>query len=357
MGRSAVSRHGRADGRRGEVATIARMDLTAQVLHDVEFREAKRGGYNTQDVDEFLERLAVAVDRQDAQLREARQRVAAAESAHRGGRAPGRGRRAAAGGGQREADETLKRTLVLAQRTADAAIREAEERAARHAGRPPRTRPPACWPTPTTPPPRPTPRPRRRPAGPSTRPAPACWPSCRSSRAPRELLRSDVELLEHHIDEQRERLRLAIREPHRPRGGPRRAPRGARAARLAEVDVPQPEPEPDPSPRRSRCAAAAAGRRRGPTVEDEDEEPAWAEPDPEADDYEPVQLDTPPSRTGPRSGPRRARGGQRPLLAEARRAAGRGRGRGRGRRLPGRAPQGHDRRPAPRAAGGRRGRP
>src|ERR687894_392166 len=110
------------------MATIDRMDLTARVLHDAEFREAKRGGYNTQDVDEFLERLAVAIDRQDAQLREARQRVAAAEAriAEAERRAEEAELRSVSGGG--EADETLKRTLVLAQRTADAAIREAEER-------------------------------------------------------------------------------------------------------------------------------------------------------------------------------------------------------------------------------------
>ena len=105
------------------------MDLTSQVLHDVEFREAKRGGYHTQDVDEFLERLAVAVDRQEAQLREARQRVAAAEQ--RTAEAERRAAEAELRGGGSDADETLKRTLVLAQRTADAAIREAEEQAAR----------------------------------------------------------------------------------------------------------------------------------------------------------------------------------------------------------------------------------
>src|SRR5215216_2691846 len=111
---------------------MARMDLTSQVLHDVEFREAKKG-YNTQDVDEFLERLAVAVDRQEAQLREARQRVAAAEGriADAERRAEDAERRNGGPGVSSEADETLKRTLVLAQRTADAAIREAEEQAGR----------------------------------------------------------------------------------------------------------------------------------------------------------------------------------------------------------------------------------
>jgi DivIVA domain-containing protein len=106
------------------------MDVTPQLLHDVEFREAKRGGYNTQDVDEFLERLAVGLERQDAAVREARQRIEAAEA-----RVAEAERRAALAEQRAsetsDSDETLKRTLVLAQRTADAAIREAEEEAAR----------------------------------------------------------------------------------------------------------------------------------------------------------------------------------------------------------------------------------
>jgi DivIVA domain-containing protein len=109
------------------------MDVTPQLLHDVEFREAKRGGYNTQDVDDFLERLAVGLERQEALVREARQRIEAAESRvaeaeHRAAQAEQRASSTS------DADETLKRTLVLAQRTADAAIREAEEEAARTLG-------------------------------------------------------------------------------------------------------------------------------------------------------------------------------------------------------------------------------
>ena len=111
------------------MSTIEAMDVTPQLLHDVEFREAKRGGYNTQDVDEFLERLAVGIERQDAQLREAHQRLAAADArlGELQGRVEEAERRAAESS---DADETLKRTLVLAQRTADAAIKDAEERAA-----------------------------------------------------------------------------------------------------------------------------------------------------------------------------------------------------------------------------------
>lgn len=106
------------------------MDVTPQLLHDVEFREAKRGGYNTQDVDEFLERLAVALERQGSGTQDARQRIEAAEA-----RAAEAERRAAlaeqSAGESSASEETLRRTLVLAQRTADAAIREAEEEANR----------------------------------------------------------------------------------------------------------------------------------------------------------------------------------------------------------------------------------
>lgn len=105
------------------------MDLTPQMLHDVAFHEAKKG-YNTQEVDEFLERLAVAIERQDGMLREAKGRIEEAEA-----RAADAERRASAAAARAsessEADDTLKRTLVLAQRTADAAIKEAEEQAAR----------------------------------------------------------------------------------------------------------------------------------------------------------------------------------------------------------------------------------
>jgi cell division initiation protein len=103
------------------------MDLSPQLLQDVAFHEAKKG-YNTQEVDEFLERLAVAIERQAATLREAKARVEEAEA--RVADAERRAAAAARASESSEADDTLKRTLVLAQRTADAAIKEAEEQAA-----------------------------------------------------------------------------------------------------------------------------------------------------------------------------------------------------------------------------------
>ena len=99
------------------------MDVTTELLDNAAFREAKRGGYNTQDVDEFIEQVKEEYGRHDALIREARQRIAAVEA-----------QLASAGpatGAPSDAEDTLKRTLILAQRTADAAIKEAEEQAAR----------------------------------------------------------------------------------------------------------------------------------------------------------------------------------------------------------------------------------
>ena len=105
------------------------MDLTTELLDTAAFREAKRG-YNTQEVDEFIEQVKVEYGRHDALVRDARQRIEEAEA-----RAAEAERRAAEAteraASSSDADDTLKRTLVLAQRTADAAIKEAEEQAAR----------------------------------------------------------------------------------------------------------------------------------------------------------------------------------------------------------------------------------
>ncbi len=111
------------------MGTIATMDLTTELLDNAAFREAKRG-YNTQEVDDFIEQVKLEYGRHDALARELRQHVEAAEGriADAERRAVEAAERAAS---TSDADDTLKRTLVLAQRTADAAIKEAEEQAAR----------------------------------------------------------------------------------------------------------------------------------------------------------------------------------------------------------------------------------
>jgi DivIVA domain-containing protein len=111
------------------------MELTPQTLHAVEFREARRGGYNTRDVDDFLERIAQGVGLLQDRLREV---MARAESAE--GRLSDTQRqleelrRRPVAPEMSETDDTLRRTLVLAQRTADATIKEAKDEAARILG-------------------------------------------------------------------------------------------------------------------------------------------------------------------------------------------------------------------------------
>ena len=89
------------------------MDVSAKMLHDVEFRERFRG-YDPDEVDDFLERVAKAVEQLQTRLREATDRADAAEV------------KAAQGS---DIDESLRRTLVLAQRTADQVVAEADESA------------------------------------------------------------------------------------------------------------------------------------------------------------------------------------------------------------------------------------
>ena len=91
------------------------MDVTPQTLREVEFREKMRG-YHPEDVDAFLERVADGLEVVQERLRQALERAAQAEQ------------QAAEAGGT---DETLRKTLLLAQRTADLAVQEAREQASR----------------------------------------------------------------------------------------------------------------------------------------------------------------------------------------------------------------------------------
>jgi cell division initiation protein len=90
------------------------MDLTPRLLTEVEFREQWRG-YNPDDVESFLQRVAVAVGELQEQLREATERASVAE------------RRLL----DRSDEDEIRRTLVLAQRTSLAAVEEARAEAER----------------------------------------------------------------------------------------------------------------------------------------------------------------------------------------------------------------------------------
>ncbi|HZN15230.1 MAG TPA: DivIVA domain-containing protein [Acidimicrobiales bacterium] len=91
------------------------MDVSPRALRAVTFRVAFRG-YNVDDVDQFLDRVAEGVAALQAKLDDALARTEQAESD-----------RAAA----TEGEDAVQRTLKLAQRTADLALKEAKEEAAR----------------------------------------------------------------------------------------------------------------------------------------------------------------------------------------------------------------------------------
>jgi cell division initiation protein len=91
------------------------MDVSPQTIREIEFREKLRG-YNEDDVDEFLERVAAGVEILQERLREATERALRAEQQARE---------------VFDGDDSLRRMLGLAQRTADLAVQEAREQGAR----------------------------------------------------------------------------------------------------------------------------------------------------------------------------------------------------------------------------------
>jgi len=90
------------------------MDLTPKLLTDIEFPMWWRG-YKPEDVDEFLERVAVGVGELQQLVAELRERASTAE------------RRLL----DKSDEDEIRRTLVLAQRTAEASISEARAEAER----------------------------------------------------------------------------------------------------------------------------------------------------------------------------------------------------------------------------------
>jgi DivIVA domain-containing protein len=101
------------------------VDISGRVLREVEFRDRLRG-YDTDEVDEFLETVAVAIDDLTAEVAALRARAEQVVNEPQPAPPPS--------DVVFPDDEALRRTLVLAQRTADLAIREAEEEAARTVG-------------------------------------------------------------------------------------------------------------------------------------------------------------------------------------------------------------------------------
>src|SRR5690606_32328304 len=184
----------------GVFVTLSPMELTPQVLHAAEFREARRGGYNTRDVDDFIERVAVGVGQLNERVREAEARAEAADArlAELQRELEELRRRPAPAPEVTETDETLRRTLVLAQRTADATIKEAKEEANRVLAE---AREEAA-------------RTRAEAEAEARRGAESA--RIRAQReveqllADRDRLRNDLEVLTRRIDEQREQLRAGL---------------------------------------------------------------------------------------------------------------------------------------------------
>jgi DivIVA domain-containing protein len=256
------------------------MDLTTELLDTAAFREAKRG-YNTQEVDEFIEQVKVEYGRHDALVREARQRIEAAEA-----RAADAERRAAEAAeraaSSSDADDTLKRTLVLAQRTADAAIKEAEEQAARtlssaqdQAARmladaqeaTARARAEAETEA------------RRAQEEARTR----VLAELGELESSRDRLQADVSALERHLEEQRERVRFSARELQRLLDDPA-ALWQAEAPAVSDVNVADDEPTPVPAaaPTPSPAPAVEPLVPTPPPAAAEDDNPSTWTPDDEA---------------------------------------------------------------------------
>jgi DivIVA domain-containing protein len=101
------------------------MDISAKILREVEFRDRLRG-YDTDEVDDFLERVAVGFDELTAELNAALARAEHAE--HQPAPAPAQ---APTSSEEEASGDSIKRTLVLAQRTADLAVREAQDEASK----------------------------------------------------------------------------------------------------------------------------------------------------------------------------------------------------------------------------------
>jgi DivIVA domain-containing protein len=219
------------------------MELTPQTLHAVEFREARRGGYNTRDVDDFLERVAAGIGQLHERLREVGGRAETAEARlvdaqrqleelHRLG--PSAVPSAAAGvqaASASETDDTLRRTLVLAQRTADATIKEAKQEANRLIDEARAEAARACMAAEDD---------ARRGADHARASIEAELDALVDQR---DALRADLDLLNRHIDDQRERIRAGIAELRRiVEEDPRLTPGPAPA--LADIDRPAAPPLP-----------------------------------------------------------------------------------------------------------------
>jgi DivIVA domain-containing protein len=94
---------------------MSTVEFTSDVVRSVKFRDKMRG-YHPEEVDAFLERAAAALELLETRLAETTERALKAETALES---------------NSEADESIRRTLMLAQRTAELAVNEANDDARR----------------------------------------------------------------------------------------------------------------------------------------------------------------------------------------------------------------------------------
>ncbi len=234
------------------------MDVNTESIRNVQFREKVRG-YHPSDVDAFVASVAEAFERLERRVKETESRLAETES------------RAS---GSAEAEDSLRRTLILAQRTADAAVQEARDEAAQLMA---------------------TARTERDAAEVELteirqRIAEAAEDEGRTSRLrfeeQRAALQADVDALEAHLQHERERLRIYFGD------------------QLRRVE----EGEPDMAPRPEMIAPAAAV----PEAAAEMPETEAGTPFDQADDAPPVAQTPPVAESGSPDDD--------PFLAELRRA-------------------------------------
>lgn len=230
------------------------MELTPQTLHAVEFREARRGGYNTRDVDDFIERVAGGVGQLNERVREAQSRADAAEARLVEAQREldeVRRRPAAPVPEVSETDETLRRTLVLAQRTADATIKEAKEEANRVLSE---AREEAA-------------RTRAEAEAEARRGADNARVTAQQEvetlLSNRDKLKSDLDALTRRLDEQRTQLRSGITEMQRLLDDPS-ALKPLPPVKLADVDRPAPLDASATAPDGGQAADHEGANGRGP---------------------------------------------------------------------------------------------
>ncbi len=213
-------------------------DTTAKSILEVRFREKVRG-YHQGDVDAFVSQVAATVEELQVRAAAAEAKVADLESRVNEGA---------------EADDSLRRTLVLAQRTADLAVQEARAEAAKLVGEAEEQRDNLL----------------AQMADMRSRMVAEVEAEVRAEQdrlfALRSALQADVEALRAHFERERERLRIYFNDQLRrlDEGEP-----GVAAA--PEMEAPAP-PAATPAPE-----AAEAGEHQAPAA---GEEGAAAEEDP-----------------------------------------------------------------------------